>query len=66
TGKSRVRVVDVDKPSYKIAREYMIRLEKEDLEDPEKLRLLAKAASSNKKGCSSDEFRSRFQHLVTN
>jgi ATP-dependent phosphofructokinase / diphosphate-dependent phosphofructokinase len=66
TGKSRVRVVDVEKPSYKIAREYMIRLEKEDLEDPEKLRLLAKAASSNEKSCSPDEFRSRFQHLVTN
>ena len=33
TGKSRVRIVDTNKPSYKIAREYMIRLEREDLED---------------------------------
>src|SRR5215470_4085637 len=65
TGKSRVRVVDVGKPSYKIAREYMIRLEKEDLEDPEKLRLLAKAASSDQNVCSPDEFRSRFQHLLS-
>ncbi|HTN71336.1 MAG TPA: diphosphate--fructose-6-phosphate 1-phosphotransferase [Methylomirabilota bacterium] len=64
TGKSRVRVVDVEKPSYKIAREYMIRLEKEDLEDTEKLRLLAQAASSSGKICTADEFRSRFQHLV--
>ena len=65
TGKSRVRVVDVEKPSYKIAREYMIRLEKEDLEDTEKLRLLAKAASSRETSCSPEEFRSRFQYLVT-
>jgi ATP-dependent phosphofructokinase / diphosphate-dependent phosphofructokinase len=64
TGKSRVRVVDVDKPSYKIAREYMIRLEREDLEDNEKLRLLAEAASSGGKRCAPDEFRARFQHLV--
>jgi ATP-dependent phosphofructokinase / diphosphate-dependent phosphofructokinase len=65
TGKSRVRAVDVQKPSYKIAREYMIRLEKEDLEDPEKLRLLAKAASSDQNVCSPEEFRSRFQHLLS-
>jgi 6-phosphofructokinase 1 len=64
TGKSRVRLVDVEKPSYKIAREYMIRLEREDLEDAEKLRLLAQAASSSGKSCTADEFRSRFQHLV--
>ena len=49
TGKSRIRVVDVDKPSYKIAREYMIRLEREDLEDKDKLRVLAEAASSTAK-----------------
>ena len=65
TGKSRVRVVDVEKPSYKIAREYMIRLEKEDLEDEEKLRLLAGAASGRNKICAPEEFRSRFQHLVS-
>jgi 6-phosphofructokinase 1 len=64
TGKSRVRLVDVDNPSYKVAREYMIRLEREDFEDQEKLRLLAQAASSHGKSCSPDEFRTRFQHLV--
>jgi ATP-dependent phosphofructokinase / diphosphate-dependent phosphofructokinase len=64
TGKSRVRVVDVEKPSYKIAREYMIRLEKEDFENEEKLNLLARAASSPDKSCQPEEFRSRFQHLV--
>jgi 6-phosphofructokinase 1 len=65
TGKSRVRLVDVDNPSYKVAREYMIRLEGEDFEDQEKLRLLAQAASSRSKSCSPDEFRTRFQHLVS-
>jgi 6-phosphofructokinase len=65
TGKSRVRLVDVGKPSYKIAREYMIRLEREDFEDGEKLRLLAEAASSPSRICTPEEFRSRFQHLVS-
>jgi 6-phosphofructokinase 1 len=64
TGKSRIRVVDVNKPSYKIAREYMIRLEREDLEDKDKLRILAEAASSPSQSCSPDEFRARFQHLL--
>jgi 6-phosphofructokinase len=66
TGKSRVRVINVTNPSYKIAREYMIRLEKEDLEDAEKLRLLAQAASSPSHVCTPEEFRPRFQHLVSN
>jgi ATP-dependent phosphofructokinase / diphosphate-dependent phosphofructokinase len=63
TGKSRVRMVDTNKPSYKIAREYMIRLEREDLEDQDKLRVLAEAASSPSKICKPDEFRARFRHL---
>jgi len=64
TGKSRIRLVDVNKPSYGVAREYMIRLEREDLEDLEKLRLLAQATSSPAHSCTPEEFRSRFQHLV--
>src|ERR671919_1548252 len=64
TGKSRVRLVDIEKPSYRIAREYMIRLEREDFEDGEKLRLLAQTASSRSKLCTPEEFRSRFQHLI--
>ena len=64
TGKSRIRVVDINKPSYKIAREYMIRLEREDLEDKDKLTVLAGAASSHSKSYSPDEFRARFQHLL--
>jgi 6-phosphofructokinase 1 len=65
TGKTKVRRVDIDAPSYKIAREYMIRLEKEDFADEEKLRILAQAASSEKHFCSPDEFKNRFQYLTT-
>ena len=65
TGKTTVRRVDIDAPSYKIAREYMIRLEKEDFADEEKVRILAQAASSEKHFCSPDEFRNRYQYLTT-
>ncbi|HEY7165202.1 MAG TPA: diphosphate--fructose-6-phosphate 1-phosphotransferase [Candidatus Binatia bacterium] len=64
SGKSRVRGVNVASPSYKIAREYMIRLEKEDLEDEEKLRSLAAAASGPSRLCTPDEFRTRFQDSI--
>ncbi len=36
TGRTRVRMVDVDAESYKIARAYMSRLQPEDLTDPDK------------------------------
>jgi len=65
TGKTRVRSVDIGAPAYKIAREYMIRLEKEDFSDADKLRLLAQAASSDKYFCTPDEFRERYQYLTT-
>jgi ATP-dependent phosphofructokinase / diphosphate-dependent phosphofructokinase len=64
TEKTRVRSVDISKPTYKVAREYMIRLEREDFADSEKLRLLAQAASSKDKLCSPDEFKSRFGYLA--
>lgn len=65
TGKTRVRVVDIAAPSYKVGREYMIRLEREDFSDEEKLRLLAQAASTDKARCSPAEFRDRYQYLTT-
>ena len=65
TGKTRVRSVDISAPAFKIAREYMIRLEKEDFSDADKLRLLAQAASSDKYFCTPDEFRGRYQYLTT-
>jgi len=64
TGKTRVRKVAIETPSYKVAREYMIRLEREDFSDPEKLRLLAQAASSEKARCSPEQFRDRYQYLA--
>jgi 6-phosphofructokinase 1 len=65
TGKTRIRRVDITTPSYRIAREYMIRLEREDFEDKEKLRALARAASTKKKTLSPEEFRNRFHYLIT-
>jgi 6-phosphofructokinase 1 len=53
------RKVDVDGEAYECARRYMIRLERRDLEEPERLAKLAAAA-----GMSADEFRGRFGYLV--
>ena len=38
TGRVRIRLVNVESNSYRVAREYMIRLDRADLEDPGKLR----------------------------
>jgi len=65
TGKTRVRRVDIDTPSYKVAREYMIRLEKEDFCDDESLRRLAQSASSAQNFCKAEQFRDRYQYLTT-
>ena len=45
TGRTRVRKVDVESEHYAVARKYMIRLERRDLENPEMLGKLAGAAS---------------------
>ena len=65
TKKTSVRKVDISKPSYKVAREYMIRLEREDLENPALLEKLARAASSKDKALSAEEFKKRFAHVVS-
>jgi 6-phosphofructokinase len=59
TGRVRVREVDVSSGSYRVAREYMIRLDREDLEDGDKLAPIAEAA-----GMSAEAFRDRFGYLV--
>lgn len=59
TGKTRVRMVDTQSLSFKIAREYMIRLDRSDLEDPDKLRKLAQITT-----ISPEEFRREFAHVV--
>ena len=37
TGRVRIRQVDIESSSYRVAREYMIRLNREDLADPAEL-----------------------------
>jgi len=59
TGRTRVREVNVNSDSYRVATEYMIRLEDEDLADPEKLGPIAEAA-----GMTAEAFRDRFGYLV--
>ena len=44
TGRTRVRLVDLRSEHYKVARDYMIRLERRDLEDPDMRLKMAEAA----------------------
>lgn len=59
TGRMAVRMVDLGSTRYAIARRYMIRLRRDDLEDPD--RLMALAAASN---LGPEEFRASFEYLV--
>jgi 6-phosphofructokinase len=59
TGRTKVRLVDINSEHYKVAREYMIRLEREDLENPEMLAKLAAAAKMTP-----EEFKKKFAHVV--
>ena len=45
TGRSKVRLVDIASTRYAIARRYMIRLRRDDFNNPQKLANLAKSAS---------------------
>jgi 6-phosphofructokinase 1 len=59
TGRVHVRQVDVESTSYRVAREYMIRLDPEDLADGAKLGPIAEAA-----GMTPEQFRDRYGHLA--
>jgi 6-phosphofructokinase len=59
TGRTRVRLVDVSSTRYAIARRYMIRLRKDDLEDPHEVAKLASTAR-----LSAQDFRKEFEYLV--
>ena len=59
TGRARVRIVDVRSERYAIARRYMIRLRRDDFENPEEVEALAAAAR-----LPAAEFRRRFEPLV--
>ena len=59
TGRVRIRLVNPRSSSYRVAREYMIRLDREDLEDPEKLRPIAEAS-----GLTPEAFHDRYGYLA--
>jgi 6-phosphofructokinase 1 len=59
TGRTRVRLVDIASTRYAIARRYMIRLRRDDFEDPHEL---AKFAATS--GVSLQEFRKQFDYLI--
>jgi 6-phosphofructokinase len=61
TGRARCRLVDVNSTRYHIARRYMIRLRKDDFQDPHELAKLAATA-----GLSLEEFQTEFGYLVAN
>lgn len=58
TGKTRIRMVDVDSDDYHMARRYMIRLEKDDLEGEQLSKLAATARMTR------EEFKARFSVAV--
>jgi 6-phosphofructokinase 1 len=59
TGRARVRVLDTTSTRYAIARRYMIRLRRDDFEDPHTLAKLATTVNLPEA-----EFRRQFEHLV--
>jgi 6-phosphofructokinase len=59
TGRVRIRQVDVESSSYRVAREYMIRLDRQDLHNPGKLGPIAAAAK-----LTPEAFRERYGYLV--
>lgn len=59
TGHPRVRLVDVTSTRYAIARRYMIRLRRDDFEDPHELAKLAAAAH-----VTPEAFRQEFEYLI--
>jgi 6-phosphofructokinase len=59
TGRARVRTVDTHSTRYAIARRYMIRLRRDDFEDPHELAKFAATA-----GLSLQQFREEFGYLI--
>ena len=58
-GRARVRMVDVNSTRYAIARKYMIRLQREDFDDPHELAKFAATCGMNLQA-----FRDQFGYLV--
>jgi 6-phosphofructokinase 1 len=59
TGRTRVRLVDINSTRYAIARRYMIRLRRDDFDDPHELARFAATC-----GMTLAEFREEFEYLV--
>ncbi len=59
TGRTKIRLVDVHSTRYAIARRYMLRLRREDFNDPHELAKFAATAGMNLQ-----EFRDQFEYLV--
>ena len=59
TGRVQIRLVNVESSSYQVAREYMIRLDRADLEDAGRLRPIAEAS-----GLTPEAFRDRYGYLA--
>ncbi|MBA3753336.1 MAG: 6-phosphofructokinase, partial [Nitrospira sp.] len=59
TGRTKVRMVDVESESYRIARQYMIRLSPDDVAQPQTLSRHATTV-----GLSPEAFRKRFEYLM--
>jgi 6-phosphofructokinase 1 len=60
TGRARMRLVDIHSTRYAIARRYMIRLRRDDFDDPHQLAKIASAV-----GLSLEAFREEFGHLIS-
>jgi 6-phosphofructokinase 1 len=61
TGRARVRLVDIHSTRYAIARRYMIRLRRDDFDDPHELARFAATAH-----LSLQQFRAQFAYLIEN
>jgi 6-phosphofructokinase 1 len=59
TGRTKVRMVDVHSTRYAIARRYMIRLRRDDFDNPHEVARLAATCH-----LSPEEFRGEFEYLV--
>jgi ATP-dependent phosphofructokinase / diphosphate-dependent phosphofructokinase len=60
TGRTRIRLIDVTSTRYAIARRYMIRLRRDDFEDPHELAKLAATVHVRL-----SDFRREFEYLTT-
>jgi 6-phosphofructokinase 1 len=61
TGRARVRMVDIKSTRYAIARRYMIRLRRDDFEEPAVLALFGSVCNPKR---SADEFKREFSYVV--